>query len=153
MQNQFYFVGPVNDPAQARHLSLTQAFGRIYQGKFSFVSRGDNSGTHVMEKRLWSMTGLDPDTFGTWYIKTQSGMLTSLQIANEKGAYILTDQSTWLRNQAELSNLAFITTSTEGINTYSFLYKEDRFADMARALFSPEARQLMKQFYFEPTSR
>ncbi|NPV88094.1 tungsten ABC transporter substrate-binding protein [Coprothermobacteraceae bacterium] len=153
MQNYFYLVGPKQDPARAKSLTLTEAFRRIYQGKFLFVSRGDQSGTHMMEKALWGLLGLDPDTFGDWYIKTQAGMLTSLQIANEKGAYILTDQSTWLRNRDKLPQLDFITTSTEGLNTYSFLYKDARYAVLSEAFFSKEAQQIIRQFQFEPLER
>jgi len=93
---------------------------------------------------------LDPDTFGSWYIKTQAGMLNSLQIANEKGAYILTDQSTWMKNKDQLTNLDFITTSEEGVNIYSFLYNDPQYQVLADYLKTDDARKLMEQFFFEP---
>jgi len=74
--------------------TLPEAFRAIYEKQLPFVNRNDNSGTDVKERNIWKSIGLDPDTFGEWYIKTQAGMLNSLQIANEKSAYILTDQST-----------------------------------------------------------
>jgi len=63
--------------------------------------------------------------------KNPGGMLTSLQIANEKGAYILTDQSTWMNNKDQLTNLDYITTSAEGENIYSFLYNDSQYQVLA----------------------
>jgi len=150
MKNYFYLVGPKDDPAGVKEKTLPEAFQVIYEKQLPFVNRNDNSGTDVKERNIWKSIGLDPDTFGEWYIKTQAGMLNSLQIANEKSAYILTDQSTWMNNKDQLTNLDFITTSAEGENIYSFLYNDPQYQVLADYLKTDEARELMQQFFFEP---
>ncbi|ACI18144.1 anion ABC transporter anion-binding protein [Coprothermobacter proteolyticus DSM 5265] len=150
MTNYFYLVGPKNDPAGVKGKTLTQAFKVIYDKQYPFVTRNDNSGTDVKEKNIWKSLGLDANTFGSWYIKTQAGMLNSLQIANEKGAYILTDQSTWIKNKGQLTNLDFITTSGEGLNIYSFFFKDPQYKVLADYLKTPEAQAFMRQYYFDP---
>jgi tungstate transport system substrate-binding protein len=150
MQNHFYLVGPQGDPANVKGMTLSKAFKIIHDKKLPFVSRDDNSGTDLKEKSLWRSLGLDPSTFASWYIKTQAGMLDSLMAANEKGAYILTDESTWMSNKSRLANLDTITTSEEGLNVYSFLYKDDHYRVLADYLKTPEAQALIRQYHFEP---
>lgn len=150
MTNYFYLVGPKNDPAGVKGKTLPQAFNTIYEKQMPFVNRNDNSGTDSKERSIWKSLGLDPTKFGSWYIKTQAGMLTSLQIANEKGAYILTDESTWLKNKNQLTNLDYITTSGEGLNIYSFFFKDPQYKVLADYLKTAQARDLMKQYYFDP---
>jgi len=150
MKNYFYLVGPKDDPAGVKDKSLPEAFQIIHDKQLPFVNRNDKSGTDVKERNIWKSLGLDPDTFGDWYIKTQAGMLNSLQIANEKGAYILTDQSTWMNNKDQLTNLDFITTSEEGLNIYSFIYNDPQYQVLADYLKTDDARKLMQQFFFEP---
>jgi ABC-type tungstate transport system permease subunit len=95
MYNDFVIIGPKDDPAKVR--SATSASGglkAIEQAKANFVSRGDNSGTHVLEKSLWKAAGIEPK--GTWYIETRQGMGATLGIANERNAYTITDRGTYL---------------------------------------------------------
>ena len=95
MYNDFVIIGPKDDPAKVR--SATSASGglkAIEQAKANFVSRGDNSGTHVLEKSLWKAAGIDPK--GGWYIETRQGMGATLGIANERNAYTITDRGTYL---------------------------------------------------------
>jgi tungstate transport system substrate-binding protein len=103
MYNDFVIIGPKDDPAKVR--SATSASGglkAIEQAKANFVSRGDNSGTHVLEKSLWKAAGIEPK--GTWYIETRQGMGATLGIANERNAYTITDRGTYLalRNRVNL---------------------------------------------------
>jgi tungstate transport system substrate-binding protein len=103
MYNDFVIIGPKDDPAKVR--SATSASGglkAIEQAKANFVSRGDNSGTHVLEKSLWKAAGIEPK--GTWYIETRQGMGATLNIANERNAYTISDRGTYLalRNRVNL---------------------------------------------------
>jgi len=103
MCNDFVIIGPKDDPAKVRSAkSATGALKAIEQAKANFISRGDNSGTHVLEKALWKAAGIDPK--GGWYIETRQGMGATLGIANERNAYAITDRGTYLalRNRVNL---------------------------------------------------
>ena len=98
MYNDFIIVGPASDPAKIAGLNdASTALKKIAGTKAAFASRGDNSGTHKAELRLWSDAGIDPkQASGTWYLETGSGMGTTLNTAIGKQAYTLTDRGTWL---------------------------------------------------------
>jgi tungstate transport system substrate-binding protein len=98
MYNDFVIVGPASDPAGIAGLThADQALGKIAATKAPFASRGDNSGTHKAELRLWQKTGIDPThASGEWYLETGSGMGATLNTAVGKHAYTLTDRGTWL---------------------------------------------------------
>lgn len=103
MFNDFVIVGPANDPAGiAAADSAAQALSLIASGQQGFVSRGDDSGTHKKEVSIWRQSGVSPE--GRWYRETGQGMGKVLQIADELGAYALTDRGTWLayRDKSEL---------------------------------------------------
>jgi tungstate transport system substrate-binding protein len=95
MYNDFVIIGPKDDPAKVRSTkSAVEALKRIEQAKANFVSRGDNSGTHVLEKSLWKSAAVEPK--GPWYIEAGQGMGATLGIANERNAYTITDRGTYL---------------------------------------------------------
>jgi tungstate transport system substrate-binding protein len=95
MYNDFVIIGPKEDPAKVRSSkSASGALKAIEQAKVSFVSRGDSSGTHILEKSLWKAAGIEPK--GSWYIETGQGMGATLGIANGRNAYTLTDRGTYL---------------------------------------------------------
>jgi tungstate transport system substrate-binding protein len=95
MYNDFVIVGPKEDVAKIKSArTAVAAFKLIEQAKASFVSRGDNSGTHNLEKSLWKQAGVEPK--GAWYIESGQGMGPTLIIANERNAYTLTDRGTYL---------------------------------------------------------
>jgi len=98
MYNDFVIVGPAADPAGiAGSKDADQALKKIAEAEASFASRGDNSGTHKAELRLWEKTGVDPThASGAWYLETGSGMGATLNTAVGKHAYTLTDRGTWL---------------------------------------------------------
>ena len=98
MYNDFVIVGPPDDPAGiAGTASAVEALVAIAGAQAPFVSRGDDSGTHKAERRLWAGTGIDVDAAsGTWYRETGSGMGATLNVAVGMGAYALTDRATWM---------------------------------------------------------
>ena len=106
MYNEFIILGPPDDPLRIKdEHDVLEALRKIAQGSGPFVSRADRSGTHLREIHLWKLAGVE--THGDWYIETSKGMLTTLQIASARQAYVLTDQSTYLFNKDKL-NLAVI---------------------------------------------
>lgn len=98
MYNDFVIVGPAADPAGIAGLKdAVQALEKIAKAEAPSASRGDNSGTHKAELRLWKKTGVDPTrASGDWYLETGSGMGATLNTAVGKHAYTLTDRGTWL---------------------------------------------------------
>ena len=124
--NYFVIVGPGDDPAGIRGLSNpVSAFKRIYMagvmGKALFISRGDNSGTHVRELSLWRKAKLNPRG-QEWYIESGTGMAKTLLIANEKRAYTLSDVGTFLKLKCEgvLGELEILVSGgVDLINIYS----------------------------------
>lgn len=107
MHNDFIIVGPQNDPARLSGLNdIETALAQIFASGATFISRGDDSGTHKMELSLWRAAGLDP-TGQAWYLESGQGMGATLNIAYEKDGYTLTDRSTYLayRNRIGLSTL------------------------------------------------
>jgi tungstate transport system substrate-binding protein len=106
MYNDFVIVGPASDPAGiAGSAEAPAALTAIARAAAPFVSRGDDSGTHKAELRLWRAAGIDPNEgSGKWYFETGSGMGATLNTAAAKGAYGLSDRGTWLafRNRGDL---------------------------------------------------
>jgi tungstate transport system substrate-binding protein len=103
MYNDFVIIGPKEDPAKVRSTKTAiGALKAIEQSKAKFVSRGDNSGTHVLEKSLWKAAGIEAK--GAWYMEAGQGMGATLGIANERNAYTITDRGTYLalRNRVSL---------------------------------------------------
>ncbi len=98
MYNDFVLVGPKSDPAKiAGTKDIAAALKKIAEAKAPFASRGDKSGTHAAELRLWKIAGVDPDSGkGTWYRETGSGMGPTLNTAAAMDAYALTDRGTWI---------------------------------------------------------
>lgn len=108
MYNDFVLVGPRGDPAGAAGKDIAAAFRRIFETSAPFVSRGDKSGTHAAELRLWRLAGAElPAQKGPWYRETGAGMGPALNTASALGAYILADRATWLafRNRGDLALL------------------------------------------------
>jgi len=101
MHSEYVIVGPARDPAQVEGLvSSVDALTKIARGGAAFASRGDNSGNHARERDLWRLTGIEPTE--PWYTVLHAGMLPTLQLASERGAYALTDVATYLVNQQRL---------------------------------------------------
>jgi tungstate transport system substrate-binding protein len=97
MHNDFLVVGPPADPAGLRGLNdAPAAFRRLAERHGPFVSRGDQSGTHQRERILWHEAGITPPAPGSWYLESGQGMGATLQLADEKRSYTLTDRATYL---------------------------------------------------------
>ena len=95
MYNDFVLVGPEEDPARIeRSAGAAEALGAIARSASPFISRGDDSGTHKKEKKLWNAASIDPR--GDWYVEAGQGMGAVLHMADEKRAYTLTDRGTWI---------------------------------------------------------
>jgi len=108
MYNDFLVAGPAADPAGARGKDVLQALRAIARGGFPFVSRGDRSGTHLAELRLWAAAGVQVDPQrDRWYRSVGQGMGPALNIASAGDAYVLTDRATWIsfRNKGNLQPL------------------------------------------------
>jgi tungstate transport system substrate-binding protein len=97
MHNDFVIVGPPDDPAGTRGMSSTVALERIAQSEETFVSRGDDSGTHALELKLWDEATVEPA--GSWYQETGQGMGATLRIADQKRAYTIADRGTHLSTE------------------------------------------------------
>lgn len=97
MHNDFLVVGPPGDPAGLRGMNDARAaFRRIAEREAPFVSRGDRSGTHQLERMLWREIGVTPPGAVSWYVESGQGMGETLQMADQKRAYTLTDRATYL---------------------------------------------------------
>lgn len=117
MHNDFIIVGPAADPAGIKTLGPRESFEEIYNSGASFVSRGDDSGTHKKELDFWKKAQLEP-TGQPWYLETGQGMGASLTVASEKGAYILTDRATYLANKGNLQLEILLEGNNALLNVY-----------------------------------
>ena len=109
MYNDFVIVGPKSDPAHiAGDKDVVDALKKIAAAKAPFISRGDHSGTHEAELRLWKVAGIDvSDAKGAWYREIGQGMGAALNMASSSSAYLLSDRGTWLsfKNRGDLAIL------------------------------------------------
>ncbi|TKX70981.1 substrate-binding domain-containing protein [Halorubrum sp. SP9] len=113
MFNDFVIVGPESDPAGIRGMSsATDALTAIAEAQATFVSRGDNSGTHTKELNLWEAAGTEPG--GDWYQETGTGMGEALNIANQQGAYTLSDRGTFISQRSEIDLTILVQGPIEG---------------------------------------
>ncbi len=97
MYNDFILVGPKEDPLKIHEKAgnnAIEAFKLIYENKAKFVSRGDDSGTHKKELKIWEAADIDPK--GDWYVSAGKGMGDVIQMANELKGYTLSDRATYL---------------------------------------------------------
>lgn len=107
LYNYFVLVGPADDPADVKNAAdVKAAFKAIADGKYTFVSRGDGSGTHTKELSLWpEELGITTEQesfadYAEWYVSSNAGMGVCLTMANEQGAYLLSDKATFLTFRA-----------------------------------------------------
>ncbi len=123
--NYFLIVGPAADPAGIKDMKPEEAFKKLMEtGKGSFVSRGDNSGTHSKEKAIWTAAGFDYATVekaGAWYIESGKGMGPTLQMASEKQAYTLTDMGTFVSYKSKLELVPIVDKGSILLNVYSVI--------------------------------
>ncbi len=120
MYNDFIILGPVNDPAKIKGIKdAILAFKKIAEQKYFFASRGDASGTDKKEKNIWKLAQINPE--GDWYMEVGQGMGTTLQIADEKQAYVLCDRGTFLAYQDKIELRVLIEGDPLLFNPYSII--------------------------------
>ena len=123
--NEFYIVGPAEDPAQiAQAKDAADAYQRIAASKSLFFSRGDNSGTHKKEMDAWKNSGVTPE--GDWYVVTKDFMMATLKRADAERGYFMTDSSTWVAAKKDMKNLQILFRGDRFlVNTYNALVSAD----------------------------
>jgi tungstate transport system substrate-binding protein len=162
--NEFYIVGPADDPAGVRSASTAaQAYRKIAERRAKFLSRADNSGTHEREMAIWRQAGIAPE--GPWYIPTHEFMMATLLRANAQKGYFMTDSSTWIVGKKNTPRLRLLFKGDPVlVNVYHALCQPEgatpgaelagQFVDF---LVSEEAQQIIRTYgvkqYGEPLYR
>jgi tungstate transport system substrate-binding protein len=164
MYNDFIIVGPAEGPAKVKGLTVSETLTQIIESKASFVSRGDDSGTHKKELELWKKSSLDPKSLGEGYLESGQGMGATLQIASEKKAYTLTDRATFLAQKKNMPDTEILVEGDESLlNIYHVMQvnkeKHDKVnAEGAKAyveyMVAEDTKKIIKEFgvdeYGEP---
>jgi tungstate transport system substrate-binding protein len=120
MYNDFIVVGPTSDPAHVKGMTdVMAAFKKIAAAKVKFISRGDNSGTDVMEKAYWKDVGVKPE--GTNYVSAGLGMGEVLNMAAEMSAYTLTDRATYGAYKAKTGLAILVQGDKRMFNPYGII--------------------------------
>jgi tungstate transport system substrate-binding protein len=156
MYNDFIIVGPPQDPAgvsgTANAAAALEAIARV---RASFVSRGDESGTHAKERELWRVAGVEPPRGESWYAESGQGMEPTLVIAAERDAYTLADRGTWLAIRERVDLPALVEGDERLRNVYHVIVVDpsthgrvnlagaQRFHDF---LLEPETQRLIGEF-------
>lgn len=118
MHNDFVVVGPDDDPAAIRGLRrAVDALRKVADAQAPFISRGDNSGTHQLELKLWKEAQLEPKG-RPWYVESGSGMSLTLSIADQRQAYSISDRGTWLSRKNQLALPILVEGDPELLNVY-----------------------------------
>lgn len=154
MYNDFVLIGPRDDPAKvAQTKTVNAALSALQNTRQRFISRGDDSGTHKKELRLWKAANLQPN--GKWYIETGSGMGATIRMAVEMGGYTLTDRATWIAFNAKEDHRILLSGQTELFNQYGVIavnpdkhpHVNTTGADVFITwLLSPQGQQLIAEF-------
>jgi tungstate transport system substrate-binding protein len=157
MHNDFVIVGPDDDPAGIKGVSLTtDALAKIADRQTPFVSRGDDSGTNKMEISLWGKSAIEPS--GDWYIQTGQGMGDTLRVASEKFAYTLTDRASYLALKDTLELEILLEGDAVLLNIYHVIVvNPDKWPKtnvagaqaFAQFLVSKEVQEIIKEFGVE----
>lgn len=156
MYNYFVIVGPKNDPAGVKDSKdAAEAFGKIRSSESKFVSRGDESGTHKAELKIWGKGNEPSADTDKWYISAGQGMGACLSMASEQQAYCLTDKATFLSMKNDL-NLDIVLEEGEDMkNTYSLIAVNPEKIDGVNTegakafidwMLSDEARELIAKY-------
>lgn len=159
MANDFVIVGPASDPAGIRNAaSAADALGRIAAAQSPFISRGDDSGTHLRELELWETNGVQPG--GDWYQSAGQGMGAILNMSDEQQAYTLSDLATFVVRRAAGLDLEILFAGDPALdNPYSVLpVTPDKTEDInygaaiafVNWITSAETQALIGQFGVEP---
>ncbi|MDX1301801.1 substrate-binding domain-containing protein [Photobacterium sp.] len=154
MHNDFVVVGPDSDPAKITGgKDVVKALTRIASYNATFVSRGDDSGTHKKELNLWAQTTIEPDFGG--YKAVGQGMGPTLNMASELQAYTMTDRGTWLAYQNKLDLRIMVEGDKRLFNPYQvILVNPSRYPDInyqgaktfSDWLVNPKAKSMINNY-------
>jgi tungstate transport system substrate-binding protein len=154
MYNDFVIVGPADDPARIKGLAdAVEAMRRIATSHSRFVSRGDKSGTNILELTLWKQAGVEPRS--AWYIESGQGMGQTLGIADDRRAYTLTDRATYLAFSKRVSLPILVEKDRPLLNIYSVMevnpangprVNTNGGKAFAEFILSPETQAVIKTF-------
>jgi len=153
--NHFLIVGPADDPAGIKGMLPEDAFKKLAEtGAATFVSRGDNSGTHSKEKAIWKAAGYDYaaiEKAGQWYVEAGQGMGPTLTMADEKRGYTLTDIGTFLAFEGKINLVPIVDQGSILLNVYSVIpvtktKKPEMAQNMVNFLTSPEIQRLIGDY-------
>ena len=155
MFNDFILVGPADDPAGVKGKSgALDAMRAIADAKATFISRGDKSGTHQLEQKLWKAANLTPSGQG-WHMESGSGMGQTLQIADQRTAYTISDRATYLAFKDKLGLVIALEGDPQLLNIYHVIaVNPERFPQVNKAgaealiqfLLAPETQQTIRSF-------
>ncbi len=153
MHNYFVIVGPAGDPANIKTMSAVEAFKTIATKKSTFISRGDESGTHKKELAIWEKAGIQPK--GSWYKESGQGMGETLTTASQLQAYTLSDEATFLTMKSKLELNDLVTGEKDLANPYSVItvnvkkFKKVHYqeaVDLSNYVLSSEGQKLIGNF-------
>jgi len=102
MYNDFVIIGPKDDPAGIKKMTVVDAMKTIAEKKAVFTSRGDKSGTHALELKLWKTGAMKTPDKESWYLQTGQGMIETIKVASEKNGYTITDRGTYIKYESSL---------------------------------------------------
>lgn len=153
MHNDFIVIGPANDPAKIKGSNAVESFKKIATAKAIFISRGDNSGTHSKEKAIWKDAGITPE--GTWYQQSGTGMGATINIANEKLGYTLSDRATYLAQKKNIKLEILSQGDKSLLNIYHVMQvNQEKFAKVNKAggkafvdfIVSPDTQKIIADY-------
>lgn len=154
MFNDFVVVGPEDDPvAITSAVTAADAMAAIARNEATFISRGDDSGTHARELALWEQAAVTPA--GDWYVESGTGMGDTLNIASERRAYTLADRGTYLALQDRLALTVLVEGDTALLNVYHVITVDPAVSDtvntagaaaFADFLLTPQTQAVIAEF-------
>jgi len=152
--NEFYIVGPESDPAGINKAeSAKDAYAMISKARVKFFSRGDNSGTHKKEMKIWKLAGIKPA--GSWYVVTSDFMGPTLMRADKELGYFMTDSSTFFARQSKIKNLKILFKGDRVlVNVYHALVASAKYpkanydfaAKFVKFSSSPEGQEIYREY-------
>jgi len=159
MYNDFVIIGPQSDPAGIKSQSIEKALQTVRSKNATFVSRGDNSGTHKKEISLWTAAGMPMPEKESWYVQTGQGMLATINIAAERNGYTMADRGSYIKYEDNLGGNPPLKILVEGdavlLNQYSVIAidvkhcpntKKEQATQFIDWVTSPGAQSQIKDF-------
>jgi tungstate transport system substrate-binding protein len=159
MYNDFIIIGPAADPAGVKGKSVKEALQAIQTKQANFVSRGDKSGTHMMELDLWKASGAPVPEKEPWYAQAGQGMMATITIAAEKNGYTLADRGTYIKYENTMQGNPPLKILVEGdqalFNQYSVIAVNPAKCQKAQLelatkfgdwIAGPDGQKLIKEF-------